>query len=99
MRLVQGDLPLLGPKALRYYLPPFIEFSLTHANIPGAYDYLRIHLCNVGSSEAWWLERFAVFSPLEKQAVAAYLEHLAQFLAEPTDRAAIQAAADLWKCA
>ena len=74
MRVVQGDLPLLGAKALRYYLPRFIEFSLTHANTSGAYDYLRIHLCNVGSSEAWWLERLAVFTPPEKQAVAAYLE-------------------------
>jgi hypothetical protein len=65
-------MPLLSPRALRYFLPRFVEFSLTHPDSI-ARDNVLYHLSAEHPNEPYWVERYAVFSSEERHAIANYL--------------------------
>jgi hypothetical protein len=72
MESLADALPLLTASSLRYFLPRFIEYGLTHPDSI-AREYLIYHLSEKRPSEQYWVARIAAFSPEERNAVVNYL--------------------------
>lgn len=69
-----GDaLPLLSPKALRYYFPRYIEFGLLNQD-ENAFDNCLYHL-SPDEIDEYWAERIAIFSIEEKAIFREYLNN------------------------
>jgi hypothetical protein len=67
-----GDaLPLLSPKALRYYFPRYIEFGLLNQD-ENAFDNCLYHLAPKETDD-YWRERVSIFSSEEKKSLRTYL--------------------------
>jgi hypothetical protein len=91
-----GDsLPLLGPEAFRYYLPRFIEFSVTqpHSSLATLilYSFVPSPTLDIGSQD-----RFALFTHDERQAILAYLRHRVGLPDAEFERDDIDAAMAYW---
>jgi len=69
-----GDaLPLLSPKALRYYFPRFIEYGLFNQNRI-VFDNCLFHLApEINDDEQYWKERINIFQSKEKEILREYL--------------------------
>jgi hypothetical protein len=76
MEWVGDSLPLLSPKALRYYLPRYLEFSITHRT-SNACEFVLYHLADENPEKDYWKERYSVFSQLERDAIVQYLRYRA----------------------
>ncbi|HEY6643194.1 DUF6714 family protein [Povalibacter sp.] len=76
MEWLGDSLPLLGPKALRYYLPRYFEFSLTHRHST-ACESVLYHLTAEQPASDYWAARYGVFSPGERDAIVEYLRYRA----------------------
>lgn len=72
MEWLGDSLALLGPEALRYYLPRFLEHSLNHPE-SNACDVVLFHLAAEDPGEEYWAERYGVFSAEERRAIVRYL--------------------------
>ncbi len=68
-----GDaLPLLSPKALRYYFPRYIEFGLLNQD-SNTFDNCLYHLAP-NEIDDYWHERIAIFNAEEKSVLREYLQ-------------------------
>ncbi|HSC86516.1 MAG TPA: DUF6714 family protein [Polyangiaceae bacterium] len=76
MQWVGDSLPLLTPRALRYFLPRYLEFSFTHRDST-ACEFVLYHLAAEHPAEEYWAERYAAFSAGERRSLVAYLEQRA----------------------
>jgi hypothetical protein len=74
MSCLADSLPLLSPRALRYFLPRYLEFTLTNPESI-ARDNVLYHLSAEHASEEYWVERYRVFSQNERFAIAEYLRY------------------------
>jgi hypothetical protein len=74
MRWLADSLPLLSPRALRYFLPRYLEFTLTNPESI-ARDNVLYHLSAEDPSEDYWVERYRVFTQPERFAIAEYLRY------------------------
>ena len=74
-----GDLPLLGPLGLQYYLPAYLVRATRNADCP-AIDMLIYHLSpsatDLSERGSYWRDRLGVFSPTQREAVAQFVEWL-----------------------
>jgi hypothetical protein len=92
-----GDcLPLLSPKALRYYLPRYLEYSITHQS-SNARDFVLFHLSAEDPSQEYWSERYAAFSAPEQEAILHYLRYRATSPDAEFDQEALQRALEYWQ--
>jgi hypothetical protein len=91
-----GDsLPLLSPKAFRYYLPSFVAFCLKHAE--SSLDALiNYNLAPSDSFDEGDRNRFAYFAPEERKVMAEFVEHRAKLEGAEFDRAYLDKAMQYW---
>ena len=67
-------LPLMTPKALRYFMPRFVDFSIRpDFDDSVVIDFLLYHLGPEKMREPYWVARFGEFSDRERRAVADYI--------------------------
>lgn len=91
-----GDsLPLLGPKAFRYYLPNFIAFSLKHrdSSLDGVINY---NLAPSASLDEGERNRFASFTRTEAGAISEFVEFRANLDGASFDRPYLEQARQYW---
>lgn len=78
MEWLGDSLPLLSPKALRYFLPRYLEFSLTHRD-SNACELVLYHLAAEHPEGEYWIERYFQFSQPEREVLVEYLQHRANW--------------------
>ena len=91
-----GDsLPLLSPKAFRYYLPSFVAFCLTHrdSSVDALINY---NLAPSASLDEGERDRFGYFSPSERQVIAEFVEHRSKMDGAEFDRQYLEKATQYW---
>ena len=91
-----GDsLPLLSPKAFRYYLPSFVAFCLAHreSSLDALINY---NLAPSASLDEGERNRFAYFAPLEREVIAEFVEHRSNLDGADFDRQYLDQAAEYW---
>jgi len=67
-----GDaLPLLSPKALKYFIPRYIEYGLLHQK-SNAFESTLYHLAPEKIDD-YWTARFNIFLKAEKEILIQYL--------------------------
>ena len=91
-----GDsLPLLGPKAFRYFLPRFIEFCLRHgeSSLDGLINY---NLAPSASLDEGERNRFAGFTPAERSAVLEFVDYRSQLEGAEFDSEHLEQARQFW---
>lgn len=74
MEWLADSLPLLGPTALRYYLPRYLEFSITHRSSVVC-ELVLYHLADEHPNEDYWRARYGVFSAAERDVILEYLRY------------------------
>jgi hypothetical protein len=92
-----GDsMPLLGPKAFRYYLPRFIEFCLVtpRSNTEALINY---NLAPSGSLDVGERNRFAHFADAERRVVLEFVEHRLALPDSEPDRRYLEDALSFWR--
>ncbi len=93
--IYHGDaLPLLSPKALRYYFPRYIEFGLLNQDC-NAFDNCLYQLAPHEMDE-YWQERIAVFNTEEKAIFREYLELRRTLQYEDLDEEYISKGLTIW---
>jgi hypothetical protein len=91
-----GDsLPLLSPKAFRYYLPRFIEFCLATPNSSLA-AVINYNLAPSGDLDVGERNRFFQFSEAERRAVLEFVQYRASLPESAHDRAYLEDAEIFW---
>lgn len=91
-----GDcLPLLGSKALRYYLPRYLELSITHRSSV-ACELVLYHLAHEHPNEAYWRERYGVFSAAEREVILEYLRYRSTWPGSEWEREWIERGIQIW---
>jgi hypothetical protein len=95
MYWVGDSLPLLSPKAFRYYLPRFIAFCLEHSD-SSADAVINYNLAPSGSLDDGERDRFVYFSPAERRVVAEFVEHRSQMEGAEFDRVYLDQARAYW---
>jgi hypothetical protein len=91
-----GDsLPLLSPKAFRYYLPSYVAFCMTHrdSSLDGLINY---SLAPSSALDEGDRNRFVYFSPEERSVIAEFVEHRAGLEEAELDRADLDRATQYW---
>jgi hypothetical protein len=76
-----GDsLPFLGPAGLHYYLPAYLLRAIREPDWAGL-EMLMFHLspsaADLAERGEYWRERLAVFSPVQRGAIRAFIEGVA----------------------
>ncbi|MDF3020196.1 MAG: hypothetical protein K0Q92_1499 [Steroidobacteraceae bacterium] len=92
-----GDsLPLLSPKAFRYYLPGFVAFSLTHreSSLDALINY---NLAPSPSLDEGDRNRFAYFSPEEREVMAEFVGYRSSLEGAEFDRQYLDQAVRYWR--
>lgn len=92
-----GDtLPLLSPKAFRYYLPSFVAFCLTHreSSVDAVINY---NLSPSPSLDEGERNRFANFSDDERVLIAEFVEHRRAEAGAEFDQSFLDRAAEFWR--
>jgi hypothetical protein len=91
-----GDsLPLLSPKAFRYYLPSFVAFCLRHPE-SSAEAVINYNLAPSPTLDEGERDRFAYFAPEEREAIAEFVEHRARLEEGEPDRQHLEKAKEYW---
>jgi len=92
-----GDsLPLLSPKAFRYYLPRFIEFCLTTPE-SSAEAVMNCNLAPSGDLDVGERNRFAQFSEAERRVVLEFVECRAASPDYESDREFLDEVLGFWR--
>jgi len=86
-------LPLLTAKAVQYFLPAYMAYSVNHLE-SGVTEYTLYHLSPSDWGTPFWVERFGVFNSAQKAAICQYLQFLenrreCRFLEESIQQAQI----------
>ena len=92
-----GDsLPLLSPKAFRYYLPSFVAFSLTHreSSLDALINY---NLAPSPSLDEGDRDRFEYFSPEEREVMVEFVGYRASLEGADFDRQYLDQAVRYWR--
>ena len=92
-----GDcLPLLSPKAFRYFLPSFVAFCLTHreSSLDALINYNLAPSTSLDEGER---NRFAYFSPAERQVMAEFVEYRGSLEGADLDQVYLDQAAEFWR--
>ncbi len=95
MKWLGDSLPLLSPEALRYYLPRYLEFSITHRD-SNACEFVLYHLSSEHPEEEYWAERYAVFSQEERDALVEYLRYRSGWAGAELEQAWVLRAIRFW---
>ena len=91
-----GDsLPLLSPKAFRYYLPSYVAFCMTHRD-SGVDGLINYSLAPSSSLDEGERDRFAYFSPEERSVIAEFVEYRASLEEAEFDRQYLEQARQYW---
>lgn len=91
-----GDsIPLLSPKAFRYYLPAYVKFTCEHPDANAA-DGLLFTLSSDNPSSDFWTGRYDAFSSEEKKAIIKYLKFRRTWPEGPIDEEWIQPGLKFW---
>jgi hypothetical protein len=96
MEWIGDSLPLLNPMALRYYLPRYLEFSITHQSST-ACEFVLYHLAAENPEEEYWKERYTVFSPSEREAIVQYFQHRSTWPDADIDKEWLQRGLAFWR--
>lgn len=92
-----GDsLPLLSPKAFRYYLPRFIEFCLVTPQ-SSADALINYNLAPSADLDVGERNRFAHFNSAERLAILEFVEYRAASPAGEYDEKYLNDALDFWR--
>jgi hypothetical protein len=93
------SLPLLGPAAFHHYLPAFLLYALRHPESP-VLQFVVFHLSPSAKSRAkspgYFEQRFAVLSPEQRQAIAAFFQDLRNYQLFVGSEDEIARAMQLW---
>jgi hypothetical protein len=91
-----GDsIPLLSPKAFRYYLPAYVKFTCENQDSIAA-DGLLFNLSPNDPSSEFWAGRTDDFTPEEKEAIIDYLKYRRTWLGGNVDDEWILPALRYW---
>jgi hypothetical protein len=94
-----GDsMPLLSPKAFRYYLPRFIEFCLV-APESSAEALINYNLAPSGDLDVGERNRFAHFADAERRVVLEFVEYRVALPDSEFDRKYLEDARAFWSVA
>lgn len=88
-------MPLLSPKAFRYYLPRFIEFCLETPR-SSAEAVINYNLAPSGDLDVGERNRFAHFNDVERRVVLEFVEYRAALPEYELDRRYLQDALAFW---
>jgi hypothetical protein len=92
-----GDsLPLLSPKAFRYYLPGFIEFCLVTPQ-SSTEAVINYNLAPSGSLDVGERDRFAQFTDAERRVVLEFVEYRLALPDNEFDEEYLQDALSFWR--
>lgn len=96
MHWLGDSLPLLSPKAFRYYLPRFIEFCLltSQSSVEAVINY---NLAPSGDLDVGERNRFAGFTAAQRQVVLEFVELRANSPDYQSDRAYLKDALAFWR--
>jgi hypothetical protein len=94
-----GDsLPLLSPKAFRYYLPSFVAFCLAHQD--SSLDALiNYNLAPSATLDIGERDRFAWFAPEERKVIAEFVAYRSSLEGADFDRPFLDEAMRYWSAA
>lgn len=95
MEWLGDSLPLLSPKALRYFLPRYLEFSITHRG-SNACEFVLYHLAAEHPEQDYWTERYRVFSRSERNAIVEYLRYRATWADAEFEEDWVKRAISFW---
>jgi hypothetical protein len=91
-----GDsLPLLSPKAFRYYLPSFVAFSLAHQD-SSLEALINYNLAPSAELDVGERDRFAYFSPEERKVIAEFVAYRSSLEGADFDRQHLDQAIQYW---
>lgn len=95
-----GDsaMPLLGPKAFRYYLPRFIEFCLLTPQ-SSAEAVINYNLVPSGDLDVGERNRFSGFNEAERRAVLEFVEYRSSLPGSEFDQRYLEDARIFWSAA
>ena len=91
-----GDsLPLLSPKAFRYYLPSFVAFSLAHrdSSLDALINYNLAPSATLDEGER---DRFTYFSPEERKVIVEFVVYRSNLEGAEFDRQYLDQAMQYW---
>ncbi len=90
------SLPLLSPKALKYYLPRFLEFSLLNRD-ELVFEFCLYHLTGGKPNDPYWEDRIKIFNQKEKELLKEYSMLCKQLSKDfPIDGATLERALQFW---
>jgi hypothetical protein len=92
-----GDsLPLLSPKAFRYYLPGFVAFCMTHreSSLDALINYNLAPSRTLDEGER---DRFGYFSPAEREVIAEFVDYRSSMDGAEFDRQHLEQAIQYWR--
>jgi hypothetical protein len=95
MEWLADSLPLLSPTALRYYLPRYLELSMTHRSSVVC-ELVLYHLADEHPNEDYWRERYAVFSAAERHVILEYLRYRSTWPDSAWEREWIERGVKFW---
>lgn len=90
--------PLLSPKAFRYFLPRIMEFTIQE-KLSDLSEFLLYHLGSdeiEGEYRDYWKERISVFSENEKSIIRAYLKYRRKWDEAKFDEEFIARGLEIW---
>ena len=94
-----GDLALLGPAGLHYYLPAFLSYALEHPE-SNVLEFPVIHLTpskgSLKASPEYFDNRFGLFDSGQKAAIAAFFADVRNSQLYTAYEGELDRAADLW---
>jgi hypothetical protein len=91
-----GDsIPFLSPKAFRYYLPRYIQFTCENPN-ENATDNLLFNISPDNPFSEFWSGRCDNFTTEERRAIIAYLEHRRTWPDSDVDKELITSGLEYW---
>ena len=91
----QDSLPLLSPKAFRYFLPRYVQVTCEDTN-SDVTDMLLFNLSPDDPDSEFWSKRCTQFSEVEKSAIIEYLRHRRSFYDAEIDEKWIGPGLEYW---
>lgn len=91
------SLPRFRPEGLRHVLPHYMIYSLRHPK-SDVTERLIFHLAPADTSEEYWRERLAVFTPAQKHTICEYVRFMQTELAGEHYDEHLARALTVWGC-
>ena len=91
------SLPRFRPEGLRHVLPHYMIYSLHHPE-SDVTERLIFHLSPADTSEEYWRERLAVFTPAQKHAICEYVRFMQSVPANKDYDEHLERALTVWGC-